>query len=149
MESNFLPYYYLLGTLTNPPCEVHSYSVLMLIYCLFIKASFFKCYRQLLNIFEYAKRYGSYYWLMISFILQASDGEYSANCTVSISVLDVNNNHPVFENSHYSAQVMEDAHIGNFSNLWYLLSRFDMFRRFVSNCNCKIGKPFSVKSIRT
>jgi hypothetical protein len=43
---------------------------------------------------------------------QASDGMFSNVATVTISVHDVNNNHPVFGRESYVVSVQEDAAIG-------------------------------------
>jgi hypothetical protein len=44
--------------------------------------------------------------------LQASDGMFSSVATVTISVHDVNNNHPVFGRESYVVSVQEDAAVG-------------------------------------
>lgn len=46
------------------------------------------------------------------FYLQATDGKFSTNATVSITVNDVNNNAPVFEQSDYDTRVSEDTKEG-------------------------------------
>jgi len=48
----------------------------------------------------------------INLIIQASDGMFHSNCSVNITVLDVNNNAPVFSEDSYSAAVTEDTPIG-------------------------------------
>jgi hypothetical protein len=56
--------------------------------------------------------------------LQASDGLFSSVATVTISVHDVNNNHPVFERESYIASVQEDTAVGKnplYSNIFMLL----------------------------
>jgi hypothetical protein len=45
--------------------------------------------------------------------LQASDGLFSSVTSVTISVHDVNNNHPVFARESYVASVQEDSAVGN------------------------------------
>jgi hypothetical protein len=44
--------------------------------------------------------------------VQASDGMFSSVATVTISVHDVNNNHPVFGRESYVASIQEDTVIG-------------------------------------
>lgn len=46
--------------------------------------------------------------------MQASDGMFHSNCSVNITVLDVNNNAPVFSEDSYSAVVMEDTPVGKY-----------------------------------
>lgn len=48
----------------------------------------------------------------VNLLIQAFDGVFKANCTAIITVLDVNNNHPVFEELEYAVTVPEDAEIG-------------------------------------
>nr|UZM07820.1 cadherin 1 [Geocoris pallidipennis] len=48
----------------------------------------------------------------IQLIIQASDGMFRSNCTAAITVLDVNNNNPIFEEEQYAVTVPEDAEIG-------------------------------------
>jgi hypothetical protein len=50
--------------------------------------------------------------LSLSCNLQASDGLFSSAATVTISVHDVNNNHPVFARESYVASVQEDSALG-------------------------------------
>ncbi|PNF35261.1 hypothetical protein B7P43_G04794, partial [Cryptotermes secundus] len=49
---------------------------------------------------------------VIVLTLQASDGMFSSVATVTISVHDVNNNHPVFGRESYVVSVQEDTAIG-------------------------------------
>ncbi|KAJ4434750.1 hypothetical protein ANN_23319, partial [Periplaneta americana] len=49
---------------------------------------------------------------VITLIVQASDGKFSSVATVTISVHDVNNNHPVFGRESYVALIQEDAAVG-------------------------------------
>jgi hypothetical protein len=56
--------------------------------------------------------------------LQASDGMFSSVATVTISVHDVNNNHPVFGRESYVVSVQEDTAIGKNSLYKYNLSHF-------------------------
>lgn len=44
--------------------------------------------------------------------LQASDGLFSSATKVTISVHDVNNNHPVFARESYVASMQEDSAVG-------------------------------------
>lgn len=44
--------------------------------------------------------------------LQASDGLFTSNCSVNITVLDVNNNVPLFQRQSYVSTVKEDTPIG-------------------------------------
>lgn len=56
--------------------------------------------------------------------LQASDGLFSSVATVTISVHDVNNNHPVFARESYVASVQEDTAVGKnplYTNIFILL----------------------------
>jgi hypothetical protein len=56
--------------------------------------------------------------------LQASDGLFSSVATVTISVHDVNNNHPVFARESYVASVQEDTALGKnlvYSTIFMLL----------------------------
>ena len=46
---------------------------------------------------------------MFFFSHQATDGKYSSNATVSITVNDVNNNAPVFQESQYHATILENS----------------------------------------
>ncbi|KAJ1523428.1 hypothetical protein ONE63_001290 [Megalurothrips usitatus] len=48
----------------------------------------------------------------IDLTVQASDGKFSSQCIVHITVLDVNNNHPEFEQETYLASLPEDIPIG-------------------------------------
>uniref|UniRef100_A0A1B6L3B2 Cadherin domain-containing protein n=1 Tax=Graphocephala atropunctata TaxID=36148 RepID=A0A1B6L3B2_9HEMI len=48
----------------------------------------------------------------VNLIIEASDGMFHSNCSVNITVLDVNNNAPVFSEDSYSAVVMEDTPVG-------------------------------------
>ncbi|GFG39325.1 hypothetical protein Cfor_05830, partial [Coptotermes formosanus] len=49
---------------------------------------------------------------VIVLTVQASDGLFSSVATVTISVHDVNNNHPVFARESYVASVQEDTAVG-------------------------------------
>jgi hypothetical protein len=44
--------------------------------------------------------------------LQASDGMFSSVAAVTVSVHDVNNNHPVFGRESYVASIKEDTAVG-------------------------------------
>ncbi|EEB19942.1 conserved hypothetical protein [Pediculus humanus corporis] len=46
---------------------------------------------------------------VIELVVQATDGKYSSNATVSITVNDVNNNAPVFQESQYHATILENS----------------------------------------
>ncbi|KAE8740358.1 hypothetical protein FOCC_FOCC014138, partial [Frankliniella occidentalis] len=48
----------------------------------------------------------------IALTVQASDGKFSSQCIVHITVLDVNNNHPEFEQETYLASLPEDIPVG-------------------------------------
>ena len=50
--------------------------------------------------------------MSLSCNLQASDGLFSSVTKVTISVHDVNNNHPVFARESYVASVQEDSAVG-------------------------------------
>ncbi|XP_073989842.1 cadherin 87A [Rhodnius prolixus] len=49
----------------------------------------------------------------IRLTVQASDGVYQANCSVEITVLDVNNNNPFFEQTEYTINIPEDLAVGS------------------------------------
>lgn len=44
--------------------------------------------------------------------VEASDGQYSSYCNLIINVTDVNNYHPVFDQSPYSVVIREDVEVG-------------------------------------
>ncbi|RZF35066.1 hypothetical protein LSTR_LSTR009658 [Laodelphax striatellus] len=48
----------------------------------------------------------------VHLVIEASDGIFSSRCDVNITVLDVNNNSPIFERESYVATVKEDTPIG-------------------------------------
>ncbi|CAG9836975.1 unnamed protein product [Diabrotica balteata] len=49
---------------------------------------------------------------VISLTVMASDGQYTSTAVVNITVLDVNNNAPIFSRHHYVESVLEDVPIG-------------------------------------
>ncbi|XP_028130157.2 cadherin-87A [Diabrotica virgifera virgifera] len=49
---------------------------------------------------------------VISLTVMASDGQYTSTAVVNITVLDVNNNAPIFTRHHYVESVLEDVPIG-------------------------------------
>lgn len=57
--------------------------------------------------------------LLFIFHVKASDGKFSAQCIVHITVLDVNNNHPEFEQETYLASLPEDIPVGKHPSTIY------------------------------
>lgn len=54
------------------------------------------------------------------YLLQASDGKFNSQCLVHITVLDVNNNHPEFEQETYVASLPEDIPVGEFRDQYLM-----------------------------
>lgn len=48
----------------------------------------------------------------VHLIVQANDGLFTSNCSVNITVLDVNNNPPIFQRQSYVSTVNEDTPVG-------------------------------------
>ncbi|XP_056642220.1 cadherin-87A isoform X2 [Diorhabda sublineata] len=50
---------------------------------------------------------------VVSLTVMASDGQFTSTATVNITVLDVNNNIPIFSRQHYLEAVLENVPIGS------------------------------------